>query len=39
MKNIVLEIDIVEEIKKISFCDLLKIKIFSTIKEWKNLKQ
>jgi hypothetical protein len=35
MKEIVLEVDIVEEIKKISFCDLLKIKIFLIVKEWK----
>lgn len=35
MKKIVLEVDIVEEIKKITICDLIKIKIFSSIKEWK----
>lgn len=39
MKKIVLEVDIVEEIKKITICDLIKIKIFSTIKEWKRWKQ
>ena len=35
MKELILEIDIVEEIKKISFCDLIKIKIFLIIKQWK----
>jgi len=36
MKEIVLRLEeIVEDVKKITICDLIKIKIFSIIKEWK----
>ena len=27
--------DVVEDVKKISICDLIKIKIFLIIKQWK----
>lgn len=27
--------DVLHDVKKISICDLIKIKIFSIIKEWK----
>tara|TARA_R110002126_G_scaffold167189_1_gene314910 strand:- start:219 stop:329 length:111 start_codon:yes stop_codon:yes gene_type:complete len=35
MEKIFVEVDITEKIKKISICDLIKIKIFSIIKQWK----
>jgi len=30
--------DVVQDVKKITICDLIKIKIFSTIKEWKRYR-
>jgi len=35
MQTLLIEIDLREEVKKISFCDLIKIKISDTIKKWK----
>ena len=35
MQKVILEVDIYNEIKKISFCDLIKIKISDYIKKWK----
>jgi len=36
MEEIVLRLEeIAEDVKKITICDLIKIKIFSIIKEWK----
>lgn len=36
MEEIVLKLEeIAEDVKKISICDLIKIKIFLIIKQWK----
>lgn len=35
MQKVILEVDIDNEIKKISFCDLIKIKISDYYKKWK----
>jgi len=35
MQRLLVEIDLREEVKKISFCDLIKIKISDYIKKWK----
>ena len=39
MDKIIIDIDITEKIKKISYCDLIKIKILNTFKEWKILQK